>query len=82
MLDDMQLETEVRELILDVCQVLYKYGYEAVSVGAMMRLVGVSHDKAMEHDDMLLVLDDSFQDMIKMREQMAVKQAPLGSTLH
>lgn len=82
MLDNMQLETEIRELILDVCLVLYKYGYEVASVGAMMRLVGVSPDKAMEHDDVVLELDDSFQAMIELRNKLASEQATPGATFH
>jgi ABC-type proline/glycine betaine transport system ATPase subunit len=80
MLDEMQLESEIRELILDLCSVLYKYGYQQVSVGAMMRLVGVESDRAMKHDDMILLLDESFQAYLEMREP--IDRAPPGSTFH
>lgn len=80
MLDEMQLESEIRELILDLCAVLHKYGYQQVSVGAMMRLVGIESERAMQHDDMILLLDESFRAYLEMRDP--VNQAPPGATFH
>lgn len=82
MLDDDQLEAAVRELIIDICEVMYRRGYEQVPIGAMMRLVGVDSDKARQHDNEYFVLDDYFKSLIAGREQNIPKKAPPGETLH
>lgn len=82
MLDDKQLEHHVRELIMDICEVMYRRGYEMVSVGAMMRLVGVGEDRAQAHDDEFFDLGEQFEQMIKQRKTDMPKKAPPGVTLH
>lgn len=79
-LDDNTLETAVRDIIIDICEVMYKRGYDAVPIGAMMRLVGVDSERAKKHDNEYLALDTEFQVMLESRNPPA--QAPKGATLH
>jgi len=60
MLDDPELEQEVRVLMYELMMVLYQHGIREVHVGGMMRLMGVANDRAAEHDDEMVVLDDKF----------------------
>jgi hypothetical protein len=60
MLDDPELEHEVRMLMHELMMVLYQHGIREVHVGGMMRLMGVDPDKAAEHDDEMVILDDKF----------------------
>lgn len=82
MLDDDQLETTIRDLLIDLCEVMHRRGYDTVPVGAMMRLVGVGEDRARLHDQEYLALDQDFQIMLEHRKHTALKQAPPGVTLH
>lgn len=82
MLDYDQLEDTVRELIVDLCEVLYHRGYREVPVGAMMRLVGVNNSKASEHDNEYFALDEDFIAVIESRKTTTPTKAPTGVTLH
>jgi hypothetical protein len=54
------LEKSVNDLIVELCTVLHKHGYQEVPVGALMRLMGVSDAKASDHDDQVMNLDNYF----------------------
>ena len=82
MLDNDILEDTVRELIIDLCEVLYHQGYREVPIGAMMRLVGVGNDSAAKHDNEYFALDEDFIAVIESRKTPTLKQAPDGVTLH
>jgi hypothetical protein len=82
MFDDDQLEDAIRELLIDICEVMYRRGYEMVPVGAMMRLVGVGEDRAQQHDQDYLTLDQDFLMILKNRKDHRLKEAPQGVTLH
>ena len=60
MLDNPELEHEVRLLMYELMMVLYHHGIKEVHVGGMMRLMGVPPDRAAEHDDEMVILDDKF----------------------
>ncbi len=60
MLKDAELEQEVRVLMYELMMVLYQHGIREVHVGGMMRLMGVDPDRAAEHDDEMVILDDKF----------------------
>jgi hypothetical protein len=79
-IDDDKLETAVRDIIIDICEVMYKRGYDAVPIGAMMRLVGVDSERAVKHDNEYLALDTEFQAMLESRN--LPDSAPKGATLH
>lgn len=68
MLDNDQLEDAVRDLLIDICEVMAARGYEMVSVGALMRLIGVSEERACTHDSEYFALDTDFQGILAQRE--------------
>ena len=82
MLNDDQLEDAVRDLIMDICEAMLRRGYDVVNVGAMMRLVGVSEERAQQHDEEFFALDAEFQAMIDARKNPPPKKTPAGVTLH
>ncbi len=82
MLDDDQLEQTVRDLIIDLCEVLYQRGYREVPIGAMMRLVGVGDESASKHDNEYFALDEEFTAAIEAKKITMPEPAPVGVTLH
>lgn len=82
MQDDDQLEQSIRDLIIDVCAVLYRQGYSQVPIGAVMRLVGVANEKAAKHDNECFALDEEFSAILESKKHTLLKQAPDGVTLH
>jgi hypothetical protein len=82
MLDDDQLETHIRELIIDICEVLWARGYTLVPIGAMMRLVGVENERAAQHDSEYFSLDEDFQSLLESRKTPPPEPPPPGVTLH
>jgi hypothetical protein len=78
MLDDIKLDESIRLAILNLMLVLYDCGITEIHVGGVMRILGVSNQKASEHDDELLVLDEEF---VKYVEQIN-EPRPADQTLH
>jgi hypothetical protein len=60
MLDDPELEAEVRVLMYELMMVLYRHGITEIHVGGMMRLLGVAEASASAHDDEMVILDARF----------------------
>jgi hypothetical protein len=60
MLDNPELEQEVRVLMYELMMVLYQHGIREVHVGGLMRVMGVANDRSAEHDDEMVILDDKF----------------------
>ena len=60
MQDDM-LGQRVHAVIMDVCAVLYSYGIREISVGSLMRLVGVPENRAQSHDHEIMQITDDIQ---------------------
>ncbi len=58
--DDPQQEHQVRLLMYQIMLVLYEHGIREVSVGGMMRILGVSNDTAQDHDHDVIMLTDQF----------------------
>lgn len=54
------LEQSLRLLIVDLCRVLHSHGYQEISVGALMRVIGVEESRACEHDTVLIDLTEHF----------------------
>ena len=78
------LEDAVQDLIIDLCEILYKRGYRIVPIGAIMRLIGVEEARAAEHDNEIFSLDNDFELMLqaKQEEQNIPMAPPPGATLH
>jgi hypothetical protein len=78
MLDDIELDQTIRLAILNLMVVLYDCGIEEVHIGGVMRILGVSNEKAQQHDDERLILDKNF---VKYVEQIN-KPRPADQSLH
>ena len=78
MLDDEQIEAQVRVLMYELMMVLYRHGITEVHVGGLMRVLGVHDATASEHDNEMVVLDDKFA---KYVEQMFEPRTS-NKTLH
>jgi hypothetical protein len=93
MLDDNDLEAAVQDLIMDICEIMYRRGYQQVCIGHIMRLVGVTEERASAHDQEFFALDEEFRVMLDQREKKNKKSTskkekttprhtPDGVTLH
>ena len=78
MLDDVELDQAVRLSILNLMVVLYDCGITEVHIGGVMRIIGVPDDKAQQHDNERLVLDEEF---VKYVEQINTPR-PVDQPLH
>ena len=82
MLDDKALEQNLHALIVDLCRVMHSHGYESISVGAMMRLIGVGDKRASPHDDEWIDLAEYFQKNTQVPDRPVAKINSEGRTLH
>ena len=78
MLDDTELDQSIRLSILNLMVVLYDCGITEVHIGGVMRILGVDNDKAKQHDNERLVLDEEF---VKYVEQINTPR-PVDQPLH
>jgi hypothetical protein len=78
MLDDTELDQTIRLAILNLMVVLYDCGIEEVHIGGIMRILGVANDKAEQHDNERLVLNEEF---VKYVEQINTPRS-VNQTLH
>jgi hypothetical protein len=65
MLEDPELESEVRILMYELMMVLYRHGITEIHVGGMMRLLGVNNTSSSAHDDEMVILDDKFAKYVR-----------------
>jgi hypothetical protein len=78
-----ELEEAVHDLILELCEVLYRRGYRQVRIGPLMKLVGVSDENASHHEDEIFVLDKEFSDLLEQRSAQATSlEVPKNTILH
>jgi len=78
MLDDAELDQAVRLSILNLMVVLYDCGITEVHIGGVMRIMGVPDNKAQQHDDERLILNEEF---VKYVEQINTPR-PADQRLH
>ena len=55
--DDSDLSHHIKKLLESICKVMHQNGYQEVSIGAMMRLVGVDAKYAKKHDNVYMQLE-------------------------
>lgn len=79
MSDDQLLGESIQSLLLDLCAVLHSYGYEEISVGALMRMVGVPSDRARNHDDQVLKIT---AEILEIGGPINQPTRPSDATLH
>lgn len=80
MLDQSQLEQSVRDIIIEVCEVMRRHGYQTVCVGAIMHLIGLSAEQAAAHQDQWFDLGEDFDRLLAARRQLGT--VPSDTTLH
>jgi hypothetical protein len=78
MLDDIDMEETVRLAILNLMMVLYDCGINEVHLGGIMRLLGVPNERAAEHDDELVILNEEFAKYVEAINT----PRPMDQTLH
>ena len=69
----------VREIMFEILTVLHNHGIDTVSVGGIMRLLGVPSEIAASHDDEYLQVSVESLEEIDNEE---LEVAPPGTTLH
>jgi hypothetical protein len=77
--EQLNLEQAVRDLVNDLCAVLYEHGYQKISVGALMRVIGVAEEQAVKHDQEIIDLLHHFEKQSKLPRNT---QVPPGATFH
>ena len=82
MLDDTALEQNLHALIVDLCRVMHSHGYESISVGAMMRLIGVGDKRASPHRLEGLDIEDCLEKNTQVPDRPVAKINSEGRTLH
>ena len=82
MLEEDQLHTRIKEIMVDIMIVLYEPGIKEAHMGAMMRLLGVDDESAAKHDDESVVLDEKFGEMITKLNKSVPPTIPSGTTVH
>lgn len=64
MSDLQNLEQSVQALITEICDTLERHGFETVSMGAMMRLLGVDEHRARDYDRDWITLTNPQREII------------------
>lgn len=72
-----QIETQIRDMVLDICEVLNRNGIHRVRIGALMRLIGLDGEAASALDNDFMDIDDTFIELA--RTQYSFSQFPPSS---
>ena len=76
-------EESIRDVVIQLCCVLYDNGIKEIHVGGLMRLLGVDEETASEHDDELMVLNDAEKfESVRQSLSDSEEKVPPGTTLH
>ena len=78
MLDNIELDQNIRMAILNLCVVLYDCGITEIHVGGIMRILGVADATAQTHDQERIVLDENF---VKYVDEIS-RPRPTDQPLH
>ena len=78
MLEDLELDQQIRMSLLNLMVVLYTCGITKIHLGGLMRILGVSNRVARQYDKEQLQLDDDF---VKYVEQIN-EPRPTDQPLH
>lgn len=81
--NDAELESAVRDILIEICAIMFRYGYQDVPVPPMLMLLGVPEEKAQNHQGEFFTYDADFQDMWEKRQKAKQTKVELTSkTLH
>jgi hypothetical protein len=72
----------VKEAMLAIMTVLYEHGFTEVSIGALMRLLGVEFEHAQAHDDDYLIIQDTIVDAVAQSQRNIDLKIPPNTTIH
>lgn len=76
------LETKIRGVIIDICEIMHKAGYDSVPVGPLLNMLGVPPDRTSLHEDEYFDIsgDDFLEELEewKMIKQLAQSDPPDG----
>jgi hypothetical protein len=78
MLDDIELDQQIRMALMNLMVVLYSCGITTIHLGGLMRILGVDNKIAGQHDNEQLQLDEDF---VKYVEQVN-EPRPTDQLLH
>lgn len=82
-MDDVtNIEAHIKQTMLGVLSVLYKNGVTLVSVGGLLRIVGVPNSVAVDHDDEYIEIDDELTEEDLVSLSVLEASVPEGTTLH
>ena len=84
MINDILLEKVVKDLFIELCGVMYKRGFQSVSIGAIMRLIGIDNERSSRHDDQMFVFDDDFLYELHgfLNSEKTLQQNSTNKTVH
>jgi hypothetical protein len=81
--DEILLEETIRDIMIDLCEVLYNHGYKEVPIGPIMRLIGVEDSQAVDHDKEMFELGDDFKKLLELHKDSPKNNiVPPGTTVH
>jgi hypothetical protein len=60
MLDDIELDHQVRMVLMNLMVVLYSCGITKIHLGGLMRILGIDNQVACKYDNEQLALDEDF----------------------
>lgn len=79
------LETKIRGVIIEICEIMHKAGYDAVPVGPMLNMLGVPEERTSFHEEEYFDIsgDEFLQELEewKMIKQLA-ESDPSDGTIH
>jgi hypothetical protein len=78
MLDDIELDQQIRMVLMNLMVVLYSCGIVKIHLGSLMRILGVSNKIARRYDNEQLLLDEDF---VKYVDQIN-EPRPIDQALH
>ena len=77
-MDTDQLENHVRDTMTEILSVLYNRGINQISVGGLLRIMGVPNDMARRHDlDYIELTED-----LDLNAMSITSRIPPGTALH
>ena len=77
MLDDLEIDQTIRLTILNLMLVLYDCGITEIHIGGIMRILGISNERAAAHDNERIVLDKDFVKYVEAINEPRPTDQPL-----
>lgn len=78
-MDQENIDKKVKSLMFDLMLVLHNHGITEISIGALMRLIGVDFERAARHDSEFVEITNEFAKYVL--ESRSTRR-PENETLH